>query len=255
MVPTGGSRQVKLFGAAGFSLSNNTPGIFTVVELPLPFSNVRHLFIVGLRDGTGQLVVKDGATVKARLDVDVKDKKSVKVTFNFVKDNAGHKTGRTHASVDALIRQANAILTPQANVEIIKHRVRDVTVNQNLRRVVRFSSHLAGVRARQHEWDDVIAHADATADLNIYFVWEYEQDRTPLVDDTNAGTLGSDILMDDDIEDHGVHHGDHVTMAHEVGHALGVDHTAARITKCLLSPGSVRTDVYIPKAHANTMNP
>ena len=49
--------------------------------------------------------------------------------------------------------------------------------------MVRFSSHLEGppdnVAPAQHEWDDLLALADTTADFNVFFVKEYEQDNTP----------------------------------------------------------------------------
>ena len=254
MVPAGGTRIIRVTDVGAHTLSSSNPGILRVNEL-VRAAGTSLVSLHGLRDGTAQLHVKNGAAIAARLDVDVKRKRTVRTAFNFVADNAGHRTARGLGTEDNLIRRANAILTPQANVEITKHRARNVTVPKNLRRVIRFSSHLRGIRARQHEWDDVVAQGDATADINVFFVWEYEQDRTPHVDNTEGAALGTDVLMDDDVGDDAHHHGDHVTLAHEIGHVLGVDHTAVAQTKFLLSPGSVRSDVFISKGHANTMNP
>jgi len=145
------------------------------------------------------------------------------------------------------VQQANEILLNQANVEVIKQNARNVKINQNLGGVVRYSKHITGVAPGEHEWDIVVAKRDNAADLNIFFVWEYEQDNTPNIDNTEAGTLGNNCIFEDNIS-----YQTHETMAHEIGHFLGVDHPAPGLD-LLMSPG--RTDQRISKAHANIMNP
>ena len=99
----------------------------------------------------------------------------------------------------------------------------------------------------EHEWDVVTAKADSTADLNIFFVWEYEQDETPNVDNVEAGTLGSNCIFEDVIA-----RPSESTLSHETGHFLGADHTGDGLD-LLMSPG--RTDDRIDRFLANTMNP
>jgi hypothetical protein len=149
--------------------------------------------------------------------------------------------------VDDWVSKANDILLPQANVKIVKQDVRpDHLIDQDLGDVVRFSSHLDGVPASEHEWDVVTATRDG-AELNVFFVWEYEQDATPDVDHTAAGTSDGNCIFEDNIGRE-----THDTLAHEVGHHLGADHSGDGLD-LLMSP--FRTDTRISRPHANTMNP
>jgi len=114
-------------------------------------------------------------------------------------------------------KKMNEIWGPQANVYFEKKTVDSPTVPIDMGDVVRFSSHLTGVPASEHEWDDVIAMGDSSADVNVFFVWEYEQDDTPLVDSADAAQLSGNILFEDNA---GTEIGE--TFAHEMGHFLGV---------------------------------
>jgi len=253
MAPVGFTKVVRLIGGAGLDVSVTPSGFATVAEAFGPVPKPMRLFhITGVKKGTAFLEAKDaGGTVRSRLELSVKDKKPVKVTFNFVFDSAGHKTVRAHSSVDGWVSTMNSIFLPQVNVEIIKHNVRNVSVGADLGRVVRFSSHLPKVAAAQHEWDDVIAKRDGTADFNFFFVWQYEQDASPLSDNTQAGTMAGDCLFQDtgmkDVAEN---------LAHETGHFLGASDTYASHKRQTLMYGY--TDVRgrkILKVEANLMNP
>jgi hypothetical protein len=80
-------------------------------------------------------------------------------------------------------------------------------------------------------------------------VWEYEQDATENVDNAEAGTLRHEgnCLLEDNIG-----YQTHETLAHEIGHFLGMGHSATG-GDLLMSPS--RTAHRISKAHAATMNP
>lgn len=252
MVPLNGTKTVKLLDGLGLTVTSRNPPIATVEEVPMCFADGRREFrIKGKRVGTTTIEARRGTHLQARLDVAVKRKKVVKVAFNFVRDNAGHHTSRSSASVDAWVRTMNGIFLPQINIEIQKKSTRSVRVNKNLGSVVRFSSHLSGVSAAQHEWDDVIALRDSAADFNFFFVWEYEQDATPGTDNTDAGALSGNCLFEDaagtEIAE---------TMAHETGHYLGeADYYAAANRPWLMYGYTDSRGRKIPKAHANTMNP
>lgn len=253
MVPLGGFKRVRLTEAANLTLTSTFPGIATVGEAPgsKPAQATRDFLIQGKMKGTAFIEARRGKLLMARLEVAVKPRKTVKVAFNFVEDKGGHKTKRKAGSVDGWIEEINKIYLPQANIEFKKHSARTVKIDKNLGKVVRFSKHLAGVPAVQHEWDLVTAKGDGTADFNIFFVWEYEQDATPLKDHTDAGTLGGNCIFEDRA-------GSEVaeTLAHEAGHFLGCDDTYADTDKHLLMYGI--TDVRgktLLKSHINTMNP
>lgn len=256
MVPVGFWREVGLSEAAGLTLSSTNSAVATAEfarENPASLARAgnRKVIVHGHRKGSAVIEARRRSRVVCRLEVGVKASKTVKVAFNFVRDNAGHRTSRALASVDGLVRTMNAIYTPQTYVHIVKRTARWVQVNKNLGRVVRYSAHLAGVPAAQHEWDDVIAHRDNAAHWNVFFVWEYEQDSTPFQDHTDAGNLGGNCLFEDQA---GVDVGE--TLAHELGHYLGVGdfYNSAQTDWLMYGYTDVRGR-FIPKDHANTMNP
>ncbi|MFZ1325612.1 MAG: peptidoglycan-binding protein [Candidatus Contendobacter sp.] len=248
MVPVNGSKTVILKNAANLTVVSRNPAIATIEDIPKCFIHGgRELTIRGKIKGQTFIDVKNGAQILASLEVAVKNKKPLKVTFNFVEDKVGNKTKRSISDVDTWVKGANDILFKQANVEVIKQSARNVKINQDLGSVVRFSSHLPGVAAKEHEWDVVVAKRDNAADFNVFLVWEYEQDTTPAVDNVEAGTSGGNCIFEDNIG-----YLTHETLAHEIGHHLGVDHPAPGLD-LLMSPS--RTDQRISKEHANIMNP
>ncbi|MCB1920027.1 MAG: peptidoglycan-binding protein [Candidatus Competibacteraceae bacterium] len=252
MVPMSGQKTVILKNAANLNVVSRNTGIATVEDVPKCFVHGgRELIIKGKTKGTTFIDVKDGAITVASLEIAVKTKKTIQASFHLVEDNAGHKTSRSASSVDGWVKTMNDIFLPQANIQVTKKRAISVKINKNLGAVVRFSKHLPGVPASEHEWDLVTAKGDASADFNVFFVWEYEQDINPNHDDTDAGTLGKNCIF----EDHaGTNVGD--TLAHELGHTLGVNDFYGAAEKPLLMYGITdQRGQKIPKAHANTMNP
>jgi hypothetical protein len=186
------------------------------------------------------------------LEVSVKDEKKISTAFHYVDDGKKQKTKRKIADLNAMIVAANAILTPQANVKIDRKSAAALPIAQNLGRVVRFSSHLTGpphnVPIAQHEWDDVVAHKDGSADFNVFFVREYEQDEHPLVDNDAAGTIAAEkcCIFEDRMS---VSAGE--TLAHETGHLLGFSGHSATAGHLMIGAGSGR---FIPRDVANMMN-
>ncbi|MBI3680100.1 MAG: hypothetical protein HY235_06855 [Acidobacteria bacterium] len=262
MVPTTGVRYVILRQGAGLTVSSRNTGICTVEEVrdaDLPADD-RQPFAVGDRffrlrgkaHGSTFIDAKSGAAVTVSLEASVKNLKTVKVKFNFVRDNAAHKTIRVPADVNRQFATACWMYREQLNVKLESLGTRWVDVAQNLGAVVRFSSHLAGVPAAEHEWGVVTALRDAAADLNVFFVWEYEQDLTPATDDTNAGTMGGNCIFEDDI---GAGIPMWRTLSHEIGHHLGVDDHYDAAKKYELMYGRSDRGIHVPKGHADIMNP
>jgi len=261
MVPVLGERYVILRDGAGLSVSSADTTTATVAEVAardLPggeraasLAADRFFKIAGVKKGNTSLQAKSGAAVSASLDLGVKNKKTVNISFNFVKDNAGHSTRRVPASVDTWVNGIHYIFFGQSNIEIKKKSASWVTVPQNLGRVVRFSSHIPGVPAAQHEWAAVTALGNATADMNIFLVWEYEQDNTPFTDNTDAGTLSNNCIFEDRAGRQLAE-----TFAHEIGHYLGCPdvNVAARSAELMYGITDAR-GVHMPRAAVDTMNP
>lgn len=255
MVPCGRKRVLTVSGISGLKMLVINKGALSAT-LTGSGAN-RTLTLEGLKAGKAAVrwMSKSGKVLKANsLAVSVKEEKTIRTAFHYVKDNAGHKTARNKADLGKLIADINAILTPQSNVKLTKKSAMDRTVPKNLGSVVRFSSHLTGaphnVPIAEHEWDDVTKFSDPSADFNIFFVWEYEQDATPNTNNTRAGTLANEknCLADDVITNSAE------TLAHETIHLLGI-HDHSGNPSHLIAAGSIRTGRKITRDQANKINP
>jgi hypothetical protein len=261
MVPVNGERWVILRDGAGLTVTSAAPATATITEVAAgtlsggdrapSLTGDRFFKIEGKAKGDTTIEAKSGVVTVISLAIGVKNRKTVNLAFNFVKDNAGHSTSRSRASAAGWVKGIHHIYFGQANIDIKLKTARWVTVPQNLGRVVRFSSHLPGVPAAQHEWAAVTAHGDTTADMNIFLVWEYEQDNTPFTDQTDAGTLSNNCIFEDRA---GAQLAE--TFSHEIGHYLGCsDHYVAARKRELMYGITDARGVHIPKADADIMNP
>ena len=245
MVPINGSKIVRLMDGDGLTVTSNSPAV-TVHEIPKCFVHGgREFELRGHLKGKAMIEARNATTVVTRLEAEVKSKKTVKLSFSFVQDNAGHKTTRSPADVDGWVKNANDIMFNQANIELKKHNVRPIhKIESDLGTVVIWSADAA-----KNEWKKVVANRDGTADLNVFLVWEYEQDATENIDNAAAGTLRSEgnCLLEDNIG-----YQTHETLSHEIGHYLGMGHSTTG-GDLLMSPS--RTANRISKAHAAVMNP
>jgi hypothetical protein len=235
MVPVGDVRRLKLSGVGTMVPRVRDPSIVTAVQVKSAAGI--ELTLTGVKAGLTSVEWVANAEFAGpvapgfQLDVSVKTKKDISTAFFYVDDGHVQKTRRRPADIDALIVRVNAILTPQANVAVIKRSAAALAVAQNLGRVVRFASHLTGppdnMAAAEHEWDDLLALRDAAADFNVFFVKEYEQDGLTVADGADAGTIASDkmcIFEDNQGNDTAA------ALAHETVHALGVSpHEASNI--------------------------
>lgn len=232
MVPKGRHRRLRVTGFGPLR-----PRIQDSTIATISFKRVgpdHFIDITGIKAGTTfiEWVPNPAAAgvvaVANRLEVCVKEELRINTAFHYVHDNAGHRTRRNMADLDTLRAGANSILDTQANARIYQKSKRIITVPANLGAVVRFvgATLMAAphnVPAAENEWDDITAFADAAADFNVFFVWEYEQDATPGTDNANAGTIAAEKNCI--IEDHTGHSAR--TLAHETVHLLGhVGHVA-----------------------------
>jgi hypothetical protein len=261
MVPMNGKRYVCLRAGAGLTVSANDPSSLRVTEVTaaqLPGGDKdpiqagdRFFKLEGLLWQTLLLQAKTAAgVVVAELEVDIKNKVEKKLAFNFVRDNAGHRTRRAVASAAAWLSGINWIYNGQTNIFFRQTVARNVVINQDLGPVVRFATGIAGVPASEHEWDIVVATGDGTADMNFFFVWEYEQSALTVIDGTDAGTLGGNCVFEDQA-------GSQIaeTLCHEIGHFLNCDDHYVAANKHELMYGITDArGAHIGKEHANIMN-
>jgi hypothetical protein len=259
MVPVGGERRLRLTGVGALVPRVADSTILTAVQTKTG-ANVE-LVLTGVKAGLTNiewvptLATAGPVAPGFKLDVSVKEKKDVSTAFFYVDDGHVQKTRRRIADLDRLLIRANAILTPQANVEIVRRSAAALPVAQNLGDVVRFSTHLTGppdnVPIAQHEWDDLLALKDAAADYNVFFVKEYEDDTTPYSDLADAGTLAADKMTIFE-DDNG--HDEALELAHEAVHALGVDpHESNAIF--LMATGASGIGRLLTRTQSDIINP
>ena len=256
MVPVDGDRYMALRNGAGLTVTSNDPTVVTVTEIAqaaipreperMPVQAGDRIFkLHGVKKGNARIQAKNGAALDVELEVDVKDKKTVRVTFNFVRDSAGHHTTRVPASAASWVATLNYVYRWQANIHVVLRQTRNVAVASDLGPQVMWDP------TPTSEWNTVTALGDPGADMNYFLVWEYEQDATPTIDNTDAGTLGSNCIFED-------HAGTAVavSMAHEMGHFLGrPDHYVAARRLELMYGITDRRGIHLPKADVNGMNP
>jgi outer membrane protein OmpA-like peptidoglycan-associated protein len=189
--------------------------------------------VTGIADGATRIEARQGATVLDTLRIEVKAQRNITVDYHFMSDTARpasffglipaqprHQTARPPASAAGQTATLNRIWQRQANVQFTTGTVDSPVIPSNLGPQVVWTA-----LPFTDEWSIVSAFATG-GDWNVYLVWEYEQDNTPAVDNANAGTLGTDTLLEDNDCPDGL------TLSHEAGHFLSahsLPHTAAGI--------------------------
>lgn len=261
MVPLNGEKQVFLKDSDGMTVTSVNPAIAEInyvdpIAVPAGANGRRAFSIRGNMHGHTFIEVRDARNrFHTRLEVAVKLKKNVKLAFNFVKDNAQHRTHRTLEEVKDWMDELNVIYPLQTNIvfELVSYRW--VTVDANLGGIIGTTgSHKPD--AWVGEWIGVVAQRNPKANVNLFLVWEYDEynPKYPIGTDTIEGaTVNKDCLIEDDLggDPTGIQ-----TIAHEIGHALGIPGESHYFkvrnsdTVTFYGPGGFR----IGKVHANMIN-
>lgn len=250
MVPVAGFKLVKVTNTNGVTFSSKNPAVATVVQI-----SPNLIQIGGLSHATTLIEAKDASgNLLGTLEIAVKNKKTIVTSFFYVEDSATpvkHKTTRSLGDEVKLTQLVNEIYEPQANIEFKIRAAKPLPINKDLGNVIRWALAIPGVPVSEDEWNLIKSKRDPGADFNVFFVWEYEQDASPNVDDTEAGTIDTDkmTILEDNLTDITAEE----VLAHEAGHFLKVhDHSTDSDD---LMVGAGKSKLKIPKAHANVMNP
>lgn len=182
------------------------------------------------------------------LEVSVKAQKVVGTAFHYVEAGRRQTTARRISDLEDMIRGANSLLTPQANVRLESKSAKTLNLRQRLGKVVHDASDLEKPWKRD-EWEIVTRNADPSAHFNVFFVKEFEDDATPRVDRTDAATRWWELNCI--IEDNTQHDASEV-LAHETIHLLRLGHSTKAAH--LSAPGYLRTGTTITRDQANIIN-
>jgi peptidoglycan hydrolase-like protein with peptidoglycan-binding domain len=238
-VPVNGRREVKVAvvpAIAQPSFVSLNPAVATVTTTPLGIA------VTGLANGSTDIQAKQGAAILATLKIRVKSRRDLTVDYHFMRDSFAppHHTTRALGEAPKLTAMLNRIWERQANVRFTTGTVNSPAVPGNLGPQVIWDPSPA-----LDEWHLVTAFASG-GNYNVFLVWEYKQTGTP--PDVNAGTHGSNTLLEDN------ECVDGLTIAHEAGHFMGLapgGHPASGImSRC---PGAQRLRVF--KADTDVVNP
>ena len=251
MVPKGGKRYMGLRDGAGLAVASDNPAVCRITEIlhtDVPAIGGSTTLLRADRvfslDGTGHgntLIRATGRAGAVNLEVGVKNKKTIRITFNFVRDSARHATRRVPATGAAWVATMNYIFTGQANIELISRAARWVDVPRDLGTTVATTT--TGVGEEAH----LYPLGDAGADVNIFLVWS--MDITDGASDEDAFAEGTRIVFEDTA---GRQVGE--TMSHELGHTQGLaDQYTVR--RQLMYGYTDDRGVDLPKEHVDTINP
>jgi Domain of unknown function (DUF4157)/Bacterial Ig-like domain (group 2) len=235
VIPAGGSRTADVAvtpagGAVSF-ISDNT-SVATVTPTGAGVT------VNGVAAGTTQIEARAGSRALDLLAINVKNPRDVWTGFNYVRDSAPptpHSTTGTTADTPRLLAGLNLVWEQQANVRFTDGGSRNVTVSGDLGANVEYSSSGGG------EWYTVVALGSGRA-YNVFRVWEVLNDGRHV----NGGvTVGANTMLED------ISCPDGLTLAHEAGHYLTLDHPDGGV----MSVCFTRTDRRVTKAAADRANP
>jgi hypothetical protein len=245
MIPLGEDMPIWLVDGAGLAVTSTSPGIATVTvdnKAAAHRPTWRILRIKGKAEGRTFIEVRREKQLVKRLEVAVKPPITLKISFHFVSDNAkpiNHATNRKPEELDEMIFWLNQIFTPQTNIRFEKKNHFPLKFNKDMGDAVNYNmDYQTGRPLAGHEWETVIAKRDATAHMNIFFVW-----RNEFISKTDRGKIeksgalgysvgGRDCLIEDwdgfmDRDEDGAADNSPAwenarMLAHEVGHILGI---------------------------------
>ena len=263
------ARTIKILGRQ-ISIDNTAENGIIYSEGGRPIGRAilsgNRLQVEGLQAGEAIIKLRtSSSTFVIRLTV--KDVLIVPTIAHFVQHGPFHRTRMDESKLNEIIREANAILEPQANVKIVLKDAQPLsfrTIGKTLGRTV-----VSSKNKSEDERQALITHTIRITQrhgLNLFLVRRYEIEDFPdgprherrTQDRELAGTAEGICILEDHIK-HGKLHlrsaGN--TLAHEVSHHLGVEtHNVPNHSYLMYESGTVggRMGERIEPHHADRMN-
>ena len=282
MLPLKEEQPLWLVNGSGLTVSSTVPAIAEVRidSAKVPAQPTWQLLrLKGKAVGRAFIELRSATRVVRRLEVSVKPRVTLSVSFHLLSDSAkkAHATLRTAASLAEMMRVMNSIYTPQTNIAFELKRVVNLKMAGDLGDAVNYNyDYRANKPMRGHEYVKVTDKRDASAHINVFCVWKNE-----FVARTASGqietksflgySMGGRDIMIEDWDGSGMDSGNSGAwengrmLAHEMGHILGIDdvgktrrvgrairgHAALVVVNANYVLGS---GPFIPKNHANIMS-
>jgi hypothetical protein len=163
------------------------------------------------------------------LDVHVLGPKTIDIMFYYVKDK-NHKTNRPWGDEDKLLQVVNEIFPPQANVTVNKKEPGRMLLEftQDLGKVVTHDT----IGKDWHVLTDRVEKLGKPARINVFFIWDIDFPDPGHEHAVTLYTPGQYLIVSDRTDKVVKNPG--VTLAHEVGHCLGLDHNFDEATDLLM---------------------
>ena len=227
MVPIDGERPMSvLTGAEDCLMESSRPGMVRLKDfkggrvtsdqlgrLILPKGSSIEFSVQGVGVGSTDLVLHDGNGARSHaLQVSVKGRLRKTFALFLVRD-IRRSTVRTSADAVSIMRDVSALFLEQTNLELVQvGQPQEMLVQKTLGNPILLDKELPNI---------IRATPPVLADLFVYCVWDVEDSTKPSVH--AAGLTGGNRSFVDDGRAVG---SDAATQqfAHEVGHALGLDH-------------------------------
>jgi hypothetical protein len=237
-------RLLYVVNAEGMTLRSPAPHVAAVVspetnrraEEVLITSDRELIKIEGWLPGSTKILAYDfdNANVAVgMLQPHVLGRQVVDVAFYYVKD-AKHSTKRKPGEEAALLKVVNEIFPDQANVTVTQNGpARQLDFTQDLGDVV--SEKTIG-----DDWHVLTNRVLRRARINVFFVWDCDFAAGDPGDECGISSDWLWVILDDDPKHTEQDAG--VTLAHEVGHCLGLHHNMDKTQSDLLMWGYYKFD-------------
>ena len=189
MVPLGGFNFISLLNGKGLKYKYNK-GRIKVEEVEDYRPNIRIFKVSGLKYGETELQAGNIKVV-----VSVKKPIQVSLAFNIVRVD-GQATAANVASVGQMVKFANDILTPQANIKILHlYPVKSLIVKSNRIRQIR--PFMRGKGLPEDSWDDLVKLGDNTHGAkNVFFIKElYKSPMKRVLEISKGMTYENNIMI------------------------------------------------------------